>query len=336
MQADSSITRKYGGTGLGLSISSQLVRIMGGELCVASVEGKGSAFSFTAPFKPGRHAGYPAAAGSPPLSPLPGKRVLLVEDIATNRALAVRLLKRKGHAVATAANGKEALRILEQEAFDVVLMDIQMPEMDGYDAARTIRDPHSSVLDHHVPILALTAHSMPEDRARCAAAGMNGYLSKPLKSHELLAAVEHYSAGPESVRSPEFGDGIHATGGTDAVERPESDRSVDIGVGSPALDAIRNELLKRYEGDSSLVEELLELFRGELPGLLRKIQDALDARNSQLLEMHAHACKSAAGAVGFNSLLELSRQIEQSAKSGDFETARSAYQRLAAETRIFM
>ena len=334
-QADSSITRKYGGTGLGLSISSQLVKIMGGELSVVSVERKGSTFSFSVPFKPGRHADALATATAAPqsFSLLPVKRVLLVEDIATNRALFVRLLRRKGHDVATATNGREALRILERESFDIILMDIQMPEMDGYEAARTIRDPHSSVLDHTAPIIALTAHSLAEDRTRCIAAGMNGYLSKPLKPHELLAAIEQYTTNAADTRPASSTEVTDTAGSPVPGQLPQGYR---IEARATRMNKIREELLVRYSGDYALVEELLELFRGEIPGLLEKIADALDARNAGLLEMQAHACKSAAGAVGFDFILELSRQIEQSARSGDFDAARSSYQRLVDEVRTVL
>ena len=199
--------------------------------------------------------------------------------------------------------------------------------MDGHEASRIIRDPHSSVLDHAVPIIALTAHSMTEDRNRCAEAGMNGYLSKPLKAQELLAAVERYSAENAGMRPSPGKDE------TCAAASRESVRSSESGVRSPAMEIIRNELLTRYAGDSALVEELLELFREEMPVLLRKVGDALEGRNARLLEMQAHACKSAAGAVGFNALLESARQIEQAAKEGDFEAARSSYERLVDETR---
>ena len=318
-QADYSITRKFGGTGLGLSISRQLVVMMGGELKVESEVGKGSAFYFTARLRPGRTmtadplrtAERPAVQG--------GRRnlkVLLVEDVATNRTVAIHLLEKRRHSVTSADHGMEALKILEKESFDVIFMDVQMPVMDGYKTAKFIRDPRSSVLWHDVPIIALTAHALSGDRERCIAAGMNGYVAKPIHAEELFAALEPYETSQA------------------ALPTPAAKAYNPAGTGTAEINRVG--LLERYSGDSKLVEELLRVFGSEIPGLVRKVKEALDARDAALIEMRAHALKSAVGTVGFTSAQELAASIERAAKSGELDEATRQFQRLEAELQDFL
>jgi CheY-like chemotaxis protein len=201
-QADSSTTREYGGTGLGLTISAQLVALMGGRMWVESAVGRGSAFHFTVRLgvqdEPPGEAPVSATASSTVKAPLPGDtapgqhklRILLAEDNMVNQKLAVRLLEKWGHAVTVATNGKKALAALEQQAFDLVLMDVQMPEMDGLEATQEIRAREMQRLFSHVPIVAMTAHAMTGDRERCLAAGMDSYIAKPLQPEDLRAVIE--------------------------------------------------------------------------------------------------------------------------------------------------
>jgi CheY-like chemotaxis protein len=189
-QADSSITRQYGGTGLGLAISRSLVSILGGPLTVKSSVGAGSIFAFTIPLRlSGQSAvqniAFEADDSLP--SPSTGYQVLLAEDNRVNQTLITKILEKQNHHVTLAMNGKEVIEQLRNGQFDIVLMDIQMPQLSGDEATRIIRDDPSIP---YVPIIALTAHAMQEDKDRCLAAGMDAYLTKPLKSKELFQAID--------------------------------------------------------------------------------------------------------------------------------------------------
>ena len=186
-QADGSYTRKHGGAGLGLSIVKRLTNLMGGSIHVESEEGVGTTIYFRAPMhsaetgRPREEKLLPAPAPPPPL------RILLAEDDLSNQIVAKRLLEKQGHAVTCVPTGTEALAALAKERFDVVLMDIQMPGMDGVEATRAIRN--RKTLDPAIPIIALTAYAMPGDRKRFLKEGMNDYIAKPLALEELTKVL---------------------------------------------------------------------------------------------------------------------------------------------------
>ena len=200
-QADSSTTRRFGGTGLGLAISKQLVELMGGEIGVKSRPGEGSIFSFTMPLAP---VVQPAAA--PPSSPVQAPlsavhaRVLLAEDNAINSRVAMRMLEKLGYRVDLASNGKEAVDMLEMLPYDLILMDCQMPTMDGFEATREIRRCQGE--RGRVPIIAVTANSMEGDKDRCLQAGMDDYIAKPIQVERLREILERWATYPiATVRS---------------------------------------------------------------------------------------------------------------------------------------
>jgi CheY-like chemotaxis protein len=192
-QADTSTTRHYGGTGLGLTISRQLVELMGGSLAVSSVAGVGSKLWFELNFRSTRASvGRSKEVASPPPAPASG-RVLLAEDNEVNREIAIAMLRGLGLSVDLAINGCEAVQLVQDKQYQLVLMDCQMPDMDGFEAATIIRSFESKQdigsKRKRVPIVALTANAMTGDRDRCLIAGMDDYLSKPYMLEDLRQII---------------------------------------------------------------------------------------------------------------------------------------------------
>jgi CheY-like chemotaxis protein len=192
-QVDSSVARKYGGSGLGLSISKQLVEIMGGTIGVDSTPGQGSTFWFMVDLP---CSAAVAAADRPAAveTAVTGKKlkILLVDDVEMNRRLAALLLKSAGHSVDEADDGARAVDAVRRNVYDLVLMDVQMPGMDGYQATRLIRGLPG--VGAHLPIVAMTANAMDEDIRRCRDVGMNGHVAKPVEKAELLRQVARWGA----------------------------------------------------------------------------------------------------------------------------------------------
>jgi CheY-like chemotaxis protein len=236
-------------------------------------------------------------------------RVLVAEDNAVNQELAVRLLEKQGHTVAVAGNGQEALDALEKatsRGFDVVLMDLQMPEMDGLEATAAIRQKEKAT-GRHLPIIAMTAHALKGDRERCLAAGMDDYVAKPIQAKELLAAVE--GAVLPAVETRES---------VPAEPRPEE-----------VLDRVT--ALARVDGDAELLGELARLFLADTARLLSAVRQAVTRGDAKALEYAAHALKSSVGNFSAHAAFEAAARLEMSGHQGDLAEAQEAYAALQQE-----
>jgi CheY-like chemotaxis protein len=247
----------------------------------------------------------PAPPGPPPRRGEP-LRLLLVEDNPTNQKLTVRLLQRRGHQVEVAGNGQEAVGMLEDHRFDMVLMDVQMPVMDGMQATAAIRLREEST-GGRVPIYAMTAHAMHGYRDRCLAAGMDGYISKPIQADELFEIVEG-KADPD----------------VPAAGPPPADRGEAAPLSTSAL-------LRSVEGDLALLREVVALFLARIPEALEAIRRAVAAGDARALEYEAHAFVGSVGALFARPALEAVAALERIGRDGDLAHAEQALAALERE-----
>ena len=191
-QADSSMSRKYGGTGLGLTISKRLIEMMGGTIDCESTYGEGSVFWCALPL-PMSSEGQMHSERSSIIAQLRPLHILIVDDVKVNLIVLSSMLQQWGHFIETASNGMEALELLKTHEYELVFMDCQMPEMDGYECTRQIRLPETGVLDPNIPIIAVTAHAMAGDKEQCLASGMDDYISKPINHSELQSKLAQWA-----------------------------------------------------------------------------------------------------------------------------------------------
>jgi CheY-like chemotaxis protein len=236
--------------------------------------------------------------------------VLLAEDNAVNQTLAVRLLEKEGHTVVVAGNGREALARLGEQTFDIVLMDVQMPEMGGFEATAAIRLREKEG-GRHVPIIAMTAHAMKGDRERCLEAGMDGYVSKPIQARQLWQAIEELL--PSEARTE-----------ANAAMVEREGRAFD-----------RAAALAHLGGDADLLGELAELFLADCPRLLADVNAAVAAGNATKIKIAAHTLKGSAAHFGAGSAVEAAQHLETVAGQGKLAEAREAATRLEAELQRF-
>src|SRR5579863_557123 len=235
-----------------------------------------------------------------------GLKILVAEDNLVNRTLAMRLLEKHGHTIVVAENGREALEVLEREKVDAVLMDLQMPEMDGFEAIRTVREREKTT-GGHLPIIALTAYAMKGDRERCLEAGADDYVTKPIRPPDLFAALDRVA----SAFVPEVMETLAK-------------------AAAPVMDA--EAALESVEGDRDLLEEIGRLFQSECPRMVAEIREALKARDARLLEHSSHTLKGSSANVGGCLVSQAAAELEMQARSGDLGPANEQVERLAGET----
>ena len=255
--------------------------------------------------------------------------LLLVEDNETNQMLAVTLLEKAGHAVATASNGKDALDILSEQRFDAILMDVQMPEMDGLEATRRIREGERTT-GGHTPIIAMTASALMGDRERCLHAGMDAYLSKPILAVELYQALADFAGG-----KPGPGPADSAAGGDSRIDAP-ADAIADhkrAGENRPAVTVDKAALLARVGGREDRLRMIVQVFVNESAGLMARIEDAIRTGDGPGLKQAAHSLKGAVGIFSVPRIVTLAQSLESLGQAADFREANDAGNRLAAEIR---
>ncbi|MEO7272107.1 MAG: response regulator, partial [Vicinamibacterales bacterium] len=257
-------------------------------------------------------ASVPAVATPPP------RRILLAEDNPTNRILALRILERRGHTVTVAENGKEAVDALETIDVELVLMDVQMPVMGGFEATRAIREREKTT-GRHLPIIAMTAHAMKGDRERCIEVGMDEYISKPIDSARLLALIDRVAAGAAAEPLPV------------ATPPPPPPSPAPV----PASCDV-DSFIERVGGDVDLAREMATLFIPDAIRLMDGIREAVAAGHAERLRQEAHALKGAAGNFNATRVVASALDLELMGKSGDLARATAVFATLEADATLLL
>ena len=255
---------------------------------------------------------------------LSGLRVLLAEDSLYNQKLAVALLERKGHHVVVANNGVEAVQLARTQSFDLVLMDVQMPEMDGLQATKMIREDQSASR-RRVPIVAITAQAMKGDRERCLESGMDDYLTKPVRSAQLYEKIgmvvglarEREEREGHPAAPPERDSALRERGGTDVDVVSHADLPPLASAGTRAMAAA----MKAVDGDPELLTDIARIFLSEMPRLLGEIEGAISGTDAVLLRRAAHTIKGGLRLFGAEAAYDLACRLESLGREADFEAA---------------
>jgi CheY-like chemotaxis protein/HPt (histidine-containing phosphotransfer) domain-containing protein len=265
-----------------------------------------------------------------------GVRILLAEDNLVNQQVAIGILKKLGLRADIAGNGAEALKALETIPYDLVLMDMQMPIMNGLDATKQIRNPRSAVKNHEIPIIAMTANAMQGDREKCLKAGMNDYVSKPVSPKALAEALEKWLPKGIETELPEEGKDESPMSNTQfptddvgrvvyplgQTSRGDENKSLDIGNSQiPIFD--KAGLMERVMDDEELAQSLIDVFLDDIPTQIEILKGHLDAGDLSGAEHQSHTIKGASANVGGEALRAVSFEMEKAAKAGNLEAVRS-------------
>jgi len=232
--------------------------------------------------------------------------ILLAEDNPVNQKLAMRILEKRGHTVAAAGNGELALEALEKMRFDLVLMDVEMPVMNGIETTRAIREREKQS-GGHIPIIAVTAHAMKSDMERCLAAGMDAYLSKPIKGEDLIMTIDRFAPSHVCEQPPR-------------APAPSPTETIDLPV-----------LMDRMGGDGSLLKEIIGIFLAECPTYLDEINSAFTRWDPEALEKAAHRLKGAVANFAAAGAFEAAAELERIARSRDRDHATAAVENVRTE-----
>ena len=326
-QADVGTTKRYGGTGLGLAICRRLSELMGGEIWVESRAGEGSQFYFTARFGlppsdlliRGDDSLESSLSGvSDATYKIPGGlSILLADDVVVNRELVKAVLAHYKLKITEVENGREAVEAFNKDRFDIILMDIQMPEMDGYQAASVIRAAEVATGAERTPIVAMTAYAAKEDQDRCLSAGMDDYLSKPVKPAAIIAAIRRYCINASSK-------GLEMENIVSPAEKSDL----------PPLFA-REELLERLGGAEALVPKFLAMFANGLKSTFDSLDKAIKSGDVEGVRTSSHAAKGACANIGAMQMRETAAAMEDAAKKGDISGAETGFERLKEQLEEF-
>jgi PAS domain S-box-containing protein len=336
-QVDGSTSRKYGGAGLGLAITRQLAELLGGEITLTSEEGKGSIFSLVIPADVTKQplldryniADQIDISKEKPQKPEFSGHVLVAEDVKTNQLLIKSLLNRMGLEVTITADGDEAVQKALSQEFDLIFMDIHMPNMDGYEATKALRKEGIKT-----PIIALTAHAMKGDDQKCIEAGCDDYLPKPLDRRVLMAKIHKYLASKDQTLI-EAVDSVKSQG--DVLSKLCCDRTCQGPGPQDTADIEDNEEIMNWNqlidrlGDEELIKEIMPTYLADNKEHFDKLNEAIKTGNAEEINRHAHAIKGTARNVGAKRLSNIAGRLERAGKERDVMTATSLFDELKIE-----
>jgi len=332
-QEDGTTTRRYGGTGLGLTISKQLVEMMGSEIRLKSEPGNGSTFSFTLRLNTASkselaevgqtisHVFGDLESGMSTYEPLRG-RVLVAEDNAVNQAVVVGMLDAMGVETIVANDGNKAVELFLSQHFDAILMDCQMPGLDGYQAAAKIRDIESGRGDNSIRIIAVTANALAGDMERCIAAGMDDYLRKPFKGEQLNAALTRVLPPGERPEAAEPETSILGP-----IENTTGDTPLDV-IDDSVLESL---VALPQSNDLDLVNQVIQTYIKSSMDLMTRLGEAIDRSDSECIRAAAHSLKSSSANVGATTMAELCASIETSTRKSDKASAATLQRQIQEE-----
>ncbi|MGV3757851.1 MAG: ATP-binding protein [Verrucomicrobiota bacterium] len=303
-QADRATAREFGGTGLGLVICARLSEMMQGRIWLESEKGAGSRFYFTVFLHRAVSGGTSFSTATTELVGDKGSfrslKILVADDHPINLHLVCSLLKKQGHQPVVAENGRIAFEAWSREPFDLILMDVQMPEVSGLEATSRIRTAEQRT-GNHIPIIALTANAYPEDRDRCLESGMDAFLAKPMRLDELLLTIDRLTQAPERE--------AFCPGGQPKVEQvPDKEKLLDY-----------DRALETACGDLELLKEIASIFKNRSAELMLQLESALAKKNAVAMAFGTHKLKGSLGMLATPALSGLVVRLEEQVKAGDWE-----------------